>query len=317
MRRPLQGEGNSQSRVFEQGAVANGPPRGRLTFSEGQRPVIELSQTADASAFINLFGHQLLDELMRDAAHPQSPDSLRRDARTVLKWLGVVKPDAIETKHYVQFARAVERYVMEGHAPSGALAPSLAILSESLTRIYGTPQALNVALNDDIRGVFNRMFAMPPQIANWTTDCERQSSPVLPTAAPTHQIGQSELLYWSETIGCGATMKLRSDEICMVSVARSGVLVKASRMGRFRRRSVGFFAAVLYNEKDVYKAARTALALDELFLEKRVPVAFRNPILSAYANAIWQCSSAAEVAVTLNEAIAKAISVGVAQADDP
>jgi hypothetical protein len=101
-------------------------------------------------------------------------------------------------------------------------------------------------------------------------------------------------------------MKLRSDEICMVSVARSGVLVKADKPGRFRRRSVGFFAAVLYNEKDVYKAAKTALALGELFIEKRIPVTLQNPVLNAYANAIWQCSSAAEVAVTLNEAVAKA-----------
>jgi hypothetical protein len=49
------------------------------------------------------------------------------------------------------------------------------------------------------------------------------------------------------------------------------------------------------------EAARTALVLDELFPDKRVPVTF-----SAYANAIWQCPSAAEVAVTLNEAAAKA-----------
>jgi hypothetical protein len=94
-------------------------------------------------------------------------------------------------------------------------------------------------------------------------------------------------------------MKLCSNEICMVSVARSGVLVKASKMGRFRRRSVGFFAAVLYNEKDLFKAAQTALTLEGLF-PKRIPVTFNNPVLGAYANAIWKCSSAAEVCVTLN-----------------
>jgi hypothetical protein len=50
---------------------------------------------------------------------------------------------------------------MEGYAPSGDLAPSFAYVSKSLTEIYGTPQAFNVALNDDVRGVFSRMFAMP------------------------------------------------------------------------------------------------------------------------------------------------------------
>jgi hypothetical protein len=48
------------------------------------------------------------------------------------------------------------------------------------------------------------------------------------------------------------------------------------------------------------------MALDSLFPQQRIPAAFRNPVLSAYANAILQCSTAAEVAVTLNEAIAKA-----------
>jgi hypothetical protein len=151
----------SQSKVFEQAPVANGPPRGRITLSEGQRPVIELGQTADASTFVNLSTQQWLDELMRDAAHPQAPDSLVQDARTVLKWFGVVNPDAIETKHRLQFARAFEKYLMEGRAPSGTLAPVFAEYSQVLTKVYGTPQALNVALNDDIRGVFNRLLATP------------------------------------------------------------------------------------------------------------------------------------------------------------
>ena len=127
-----------------------------------------------------------------------------------------------------------------------------------------------------------------------------------PTTAPTYLVRQSELLYWSETIGCGATIKLCSNEICAVSIARSGVLVKSSRMGKFRRRSVGFFGTVLYNERNVYKAAQTAIALDDLFPDKGVPVTFCNPVLRAYANAIWKCSTAAEVGITLNESIAKA-----------
>lgn len=168
-------EEKSRRHVFEQAAVQSGPPRGRMTISEGQRPVIEFGEAADTSTFINLSAHAWLEELMRDAAHPQAPDSLRQDARTVLKWLGVVRSDAIQTKHHDQFARAFERYVMEGHAPSGAIAPALATLSESLAKIYGTPDSLNIPLNEEIRGVFDRMFAMPDQIANWTADRKRAS----------------------------------------------------------------------------------------------------------------------------------------------
>ena len=109
----------------------------------------------------------------------------------------------------------------------------------------------------------------------------------------------AKLLYHSEGLGCGATFELDDKNKCMISVARSGVLVK-SYPGRF-----SFFGSILYNEKNVYRAGRTAVALSLLFPERRTSVVFQNPVLAAFANAICQCSTAAEVATTLNEAIAK------------
>jgi hypothetical protein len=120
-----------------------------------------------------------------------------------------------------------------------------------------------------------------------------------PRAAPQTQ---SKLLYWSETIGCGATIKLRTGEICMVSIAQSGVLVKASR-GRFARYMVGLFGAILFNERNVYKGAQVGIALMRLFPKQEIPITFRNPVLNAFANAIWQCSSAANVAMILSNAV--------------
>jgi hypothetical protein len=86
----------------------------------------------------------------------------------------------------------------------------------------------------------------------------------------------------------------------MISVARSGVLVKAypSRLG--------FFGSILYNEKNVYLAGKTAAALSILFPERRTTVIFKNPVLAAFANAVCQCSTATEVAKTLNEAVINA-----------
>jgi len=66
---------------------------------------------------------------------------------------------------------------------------------------------------------------------------------------------------------------------------------------------ITFFGPTLYNEKNVYLAAKTAEALDLLYPEYRVPVTFRNAVLSAFINAIWHCSTASQVATTLNEAI--------------
>ncbi|HEV8074120.1 MAG TPA: hypothetical protein VGP21_08295 [Opitutaceae bacterium] len=186
---PKSAKGKSESRAFQQGPIVDGPPRGQITISEGQRPVIELGQTADASTFINLTAHTWLEDLMRDALHPQAPDSLRQDARAVLKWLGVAKPETIETRHHDQFARAFERYIIEGRAPSSSLAPAFAGLSASLTKIYGT-HSLNAPLNDDIRGVFDRLLEAPDQIATCTADHERAAiiSEQSPRPRPVHSL---------------------------------------------------------------------------------------------------------------------------------
>ena len=77
----------------------------------------------------------------------------------------------------------------------------------------------------------------------------------------------------------------------MISVARSGVLVK-SYPGRF-----SFLGSTLYNEKN--------------FPETRTPVGFKNPVLAAFANAVYRCSTAADVATTLNEAVINADKAGI------
>jgi hypothetical protein len=86
----------------------------------------------------------------------------------------------------------------------------------------------------------------------------------------------------------------------MISVARTGVLVKAYR-GRF-----SFFASRLYDEKNVYSAGRTAAALSALYPETITTVTFKNHVLAVFANAVCHCSTAAEVAITLNQAVASA-----------
>lgn len=103
-----------------------------------------------------------------------------------------------------------------------------------------------------------------------------------------------EILHFSETVGCGLTVRLDSGEPCLLSVAQSGVLVKKSRFG--------LLGAILYNEKNTYLAAKTAMALAAIY-PQRLPLEIVNPVLSAFGNAIWQCSTAAEVARTLNEAV--------------
>jgi hypothetical protein len=65
----------------------------------------------------------------------------------------------------------------------------------------------------------------------------------------------------------------------------------------------GLLGSVLYNEANIYRAAATAKALKERFPNSLLPIGFSDPVLSAFANAVLHCSTCAEVAVTLNEAV--------------
>lgn len=108
----------------------------------------------------------------------------------------------------------------------------------------------------------------------------------------------TQILYFSETEGRGATLRLASGEPCLISIAQSGVLVKKSRFG--------FFGTILYNETNPIKAVTTAEALEFLFPDKIIPDVFTDRVLISFVNAIWRCSTTSEVKVTLNEAIQNA-----------
>ena len=129
----------STSGIPEQKTPGDAPPGGP-TFNESDRPANKLTETANASILSNLRGIQWLDQLILDGTRPLAPDGLQQDARTVLKWLSIGDTEAIKTKHYDQFGRAIQSYIMEGQTSPAAV------------------QSLDLALNDDIRGVFNRLL---------------------------------------------------------------------------------------------------------------------------------------------------------------
>jgi hypothetical protein len=115
------------------------------------------------------------------------------------------------------------------------------------------------------------------------------------------------LIYSSEKHGQGATIELDSKEVVVCSIAQMGVLVflynNKSLIGSIIS---NFWGARLYKQSDVYKNARTAQALSELYPDVAEPLRkFKNPVLTVFANAIWHCRSAAEVCAVLNEAAAK------------
>ncbi len=144
---------------------ASGVKRGRIRLREDGRNTITLLKDANASTFIHEKGHDYLARMIRDAKDDLAPAQLKADADAVYKWLGVSGDEGVKTKHHEKFARGFENYIMEGRAPSAALARVFEQFRQWLVQIYKEAFNLNAPINNDIRGVFDRMLAFEPERA--------------------------------------------------------------------------------------------------------------------------------------------------------
>lgn len=138
----------------------NQATRGSIQLSDG-KALISILANADHSTLIHESGHLWLDELSKDALIDGAPQQIKNDMATVMKWFGT---DTIGVEQHEQFARAVEAYFMEGKAPSSALARVFSRFKTWLTKIYQNAKALNTPINDEIRGVFDRLLATDDEI---------------------------------------------------------------------------------------------------------------------------------------------------------
>jgi hypothetical protein len=67
----------------------------------------------------------------------------------------------ITRAQHEKFARGFERYLMEGVAPSNRLATVFNKFKDWLTKIYQTVARLKAPINDQIRGVYDRLLSSP------------------------------------------------------------------------------------------------------------------------------------------------------------
>jgi hypothetical protein len=136
--------------------------RGAIRFEDGKK-FITLLKGADASTLMHEGSHAWLEEMVSDAANEKAPQQARDDMATVREWLGNDGGD-LTTEQHEQFARAGEAYLMEGKAPSVALGRVFSRFKQWLTKLYRTVRALDTPINDDIRGVFDRLLATDAEI---------------------------------------------------------------------------------------------------------------------------------------------------------
>ena len=150
--------------------------RGKLRITDG-RSVMTLMHDANASTYVHEVGHDWLERLTRDGDSLFATPSLKADVTAIRKWLGAPE-GPIKTRQHEKFARGFEQYLREGVAPSARLAGVFAKFRNWLMTIYQTIKGLGAPINEDIRGVFDRMLSTEPQ--RTVISPERPSGPTLP-----------------------------------------------------------------------------------------------------------------------------------------
>lgn len=137
-------------------------PRGWTDLlNKAQKRVIRIALTErqDLSTFLHETGHVFL-ELMGDLADLEgAPARVKDDYATALKWLGAENRKGVTRDMHERWARGFERYLMEGKAPSVKLAGAFERFKLWLREVYRNVTELGVELDDDIRGVFDRLLA--------------------------------------------------------------------------------------------------------------------------------------------------------------
>jgi len=165
--------------ILHQGAEVN-----RGSFNP-ESLTISLFKDANLSTFLHETGHFFLETHLHLASQLErmaedlgidalsvGQRSILDDANATLAWFGVSDINTwysmdLEQKRpfHEQFARGFESYLYESKAPSLALAPLFQRFAQWLRRVYQSAKALNVEINDELRGVFDRMLASEAEIA--------------------------------------------------------------------------------------------------------------------------------------------------------
>lgn len=142
--------------------------RGGVTSTQGNY-IIDLFQNADLSTLLHEMGHVWFMELERAVREGYADETMRADFDKLCNWVGGLQNTGgligrLTVEQHEQLARGLEAYFLEGKAPSEELRGVFANFRKWLKRIYQTVASLRVKLNDEVRGVFDRMFATQEEV---------------------------------------------------------------------------------------------------------------------------------------------------------
>jgi hypothetical protein len=157
--------GNEGTFDAEDPSILKQGERGRISFNEARKGFIEILTSGDSSTFIHETGHMYLEVMKWAAQTPNAPDQMVKDWETIKQQTGATDEGISEEAHE-KFANMFEVYTLEGKAPSVALQDAFNAYRRWMLNIYARLKGIaGVHVNEEIRGVFDRMLASDAEIA--------------------------------------------------------------------------------------------------------------------------------------------------------
>ena len=151
-------------RTFYQGQDTSAP-RARVIFDDAaaSKAVIEFFSAADASSAPHELYHVFRREMAESAARPDAPQRVRDDWARIEAFVGAQPGQAWTREMEEKFAKAGERYLLEGVAPYPALTGVFERLKQWFLELYANADAAGLNISPAMREVFGRMFSTPAE----------------------------------------------------------------------------------------------------------------------------------------------------------
>jgi hypothetical protein len=132
---------------------------------QGKETQIGFMSKADLTTFVHENTHLIMRVMQDLAERPEATEGIKSDWKALMDYAGA-KDGKLDTAGAEKLAQAGEKYLLEGKAPSLALREAFARVKSWLSTIYNLLKTrnLDVRLNDDVRAVFDRIYATDAEI---------------------------------------------------------------------------------------------------------------------------------------------------------
>ncbi len=155
--------------TYYQPDTGKNDPRGYLEFpakADGTPREFKLALLANEnkSTVFHELGHFYLELLGDMQMDPAADPSVREDYNKILNWLGVNDRSEITQAMHEKFADAHLQYLLEGKAPTPELVTPFKKFSKWLSKIGQQLLGVDVNMTDEVRGVFDRLYASEKEI---------------------------------------------------------------------------------------------------------------------------------------------------------